>query len=654
MKTSDPRTLALAPFAGILALATGAGCPRELAAPPPEPPDARLAEREVRDLSRADIRRASRRADRGVVAGADDGASAALVPLVPPPGRAIAMPPLWAGADGESPPTVSARPPEPGLRILDLGPGDEPPDPAYRAAAWGGLAHASRALGAELGKLAFSVQDPGAPPADVEAALAGGFAASAGAGLELREGAVALGISGPDGTLLATPEVPGLAAEARERGALEVGVPAAAADEADAESLETAHDAIALMTGEALPEPAPLPGPAMALSEAEHALALEAYGELREAIGARWGELVRLRDQAPLPRALDDLVALARRDARLAEDAAHRNELGGALARAERALVATDAATAAWRLVEAIRERAPEDAEAEVLAYRDPLARARAAAGVRIEAGASARAATTRAASAAVATRALAAAESARAPAHRARRYAQEAVALPEGDRRSLEVARGAVRAALPALVGAARSSALLWRADLLASASGEIAGSAVEGDALSDDEPPDTARLERLAAAFAAMGDAKRRAGEAAAGGDSRPLGARAALRGAELSRRAGGALGPATAAYAEGWIYAAKARALGPRWHMETGGIAGFDHAAPRQVELASAERRARSLARWASAAAGHIPTGAKLAYAAGRELEGGGDDERARALAAFWRASVAAELAIAVALR
>ncbi len=636
---------ALATGAAALACAACAGQAQVQTAPALD----RITEREVRALSSDGLRQQSDLAGRGVIPGTGEGGQATLVPLVDAPGRGTAVPAWWL--PDEAALSLYARPPGDGLPVLEVTTTDGgEPSPVLWALAWGGAATASRSLGAALGKLAFELEAPAEAPAEAEVAAGVGLAAAGGDLPDLRPGAVAIGALAIDGTVLPTDDSLAQAERARSRGFDDIGLPAPLAAEAGGEQVGTISEATAFMTGETLPEPDPMPRPAMALREDSAARVLEAYESVRVAIAERWAGVAVLADQAPLPEPLADLVERARREARLAEEAAARGDAAAALARGRSALVAAAAATDAWSVVEAIRERELDRAR-EVLGRHRRLA-ARAAellddgddgADDAPEVAAALR----RVERLAAATRSAAHARAAQGAASAALALAEESEALPEADRRGDAVTEAATRAALSATMATARARDELLFADLVG---------ALEA-AVSPRLEAEPARLDHLATVLTAVGSAKLGAAEAGAGGSLAgpgPLAARHAQTAAERAAEPTRALAAAYVAFTDSWLLAAEVQSLGLVRSEGSGAIAGSDRPEALGALLEVADRRARQHARAASLVAESVPAAAELAYAEASALAQGDVRDRARALFAYWRASASAQLAVSIALR
>jgi hypothetical protein len=610
--------------------------------PTPAAEESRLGERATRALSPDELRLEAYRVDRGVIPGTGEAGEATLVPLVAPPGRHVLLPAWWV--EGEAAPiTVSAFPPSRGLRVLTLREGGELaklPAPALRAAAWSGVAAASRAVGAEMGKLGFAVSGAGADHPAAEAALAAAFAAAA-VGLEIRPDVIALGSVALDGGLLPVAGIAQLAAATRARGASEVGVPPGSGAP-DATRVVDVAAAIELLTGERLPEPRAVDQRAMSPSEADALATREAYRAVRRTLAGHWSRVVVLDNQAPLPEPLAELVQRAQRDARLAEEAYARDQLAVAYTYIRSAAIAAASADHAWSLVEAIREQQLDAARRLFRGYRPLRDRAGELASLGFEDTPPLSAAMRRLEIQSAALRADAMAAEATRAARAALAYAEEAAALSDADRRGRLVTEGAVLAALPATVSAAR-------------AADELGYAAALLEFPDPPSPPLRARaeqLDRLAGYLATAGAARLDS----AARDANPS-APSAVHARHARQAAFGGASPLAAAfvlYTEGSMLAAEggsleiARRAGSQLALTTGAPELFD------TLLEGAEGRARVHARAALAAGGYIPVSAKLAYAEASALASGDATDRVRALFALWRSSALSQLAVSLALR
>lgn len=615
-----------------------------------------------------------------VILGSDATDRSTILPLPATPGTATVDAVLVTA--GFSPVKLATAPSNDGSLHVSLDDGG----PSWRAGVWMAAYVAATTLGKDLTDLTFSATG-GTPQLDgssSSALIAAGFLAAT-TGTAVDPTTTILGVIHPDGTIGAVPDLAERVSAALARGKTRIGYPSGMrkvtaangkivdvvvlAKRRGAAAVEVAdvHAAYKLLTGAALPAPAPLDTAELAIDPATNATLEASYKRWQQRLAAEWGAILQLESAGRLPQRLVKLREDAKRYARSAERLHEQKRHAAARARM---LLATVYATSANQIYDVLHhvqankldaalavlaELGDVDAQAQAtfatLAVRQPATVAD-----HLQLTAALGAALRGAIFASTAKDSLATATA----------YVKSLTGTAAGQLGSDATADAVVAEVAPAILYVARAVAQTTAAteQLELGAGSEITYSAAP------------ANLERIAASWQSVGAAGLEYVEqllVAGGSETRVPIARVAPRfvvaqaASRLAAFAGApkheppwdaqSLPGSMLSLAAGELALSGSAALIATYHAPRAAPKTAQRSVPADGKalastLANAERAARAHARAARIATGAVPLQAKLAYQLATAVKPATRAERLDALAQLWTASLYSQLAIALA--
>jgi hypothetical protein len=597
--------------------------------------------------------------ERAVVLGTGDDGESTLVVLAETPERISVYAAYLRAMDGE--PAAGGVAPVAIEAALSGRNGAVTIEPAGVAAwldtAWTAAIEVTALLGRDVTALTMTLQPEGYVDGPSASGLVAATTLASLLGADLAGDATVIGVVNPDGTIGPVGDIGERAAAAATAGKTRVGYPAGQAVTIEGTPIADVREALAFLTGHALPAPRALEVDDMALAD-DAAVELETrYASWRTMLGLHWDTVLTVKTARQLPAPLIDLAERAQWAGTAAEKLAREGRQAAAYERIVEATVYAHTATSVLAILDKVRDG---DVAGAVFLLDSELAAVKEAVAVVEQIGA--RTPETIGDT----LQSLSAYQSALAglALHRwsannadaARALLKEVGALPAKDRKSsatteriaamltaplFAVARGnAYTRAATDVLAVETSDSLEYRYSepavrRLARAYAEAAGAALAyfGPLAPARQTDDQLRVVDPGHAVAENTLAL------VADSDKSSAGALQALAGAQLARL-------------ESALVLATWFSLGVERDLATGRIDGVRHAQALATLLHNSERKARASAHSARVAIGHIPIQARRHYLAALSLREGGVADRIAALEHFWRATVWSRTAVTLA--